>query len=127
MNTKEQILLSIKKKQAKKYQFDRLTQLESRLTTLVNLADEADALVENIENATNDWENKIYEAKEYYNSEIFDEIESVKETMNTLGVSLEGTGFEATSRQAEELNDKLSNALGKDLFVITREIKNQFS
>ena len=127
MNTKEQILLSIKKKQAKKYQFDRLTQLESRLTTLVNLADEADALVENIENATNDWENKIYEAKEYYNFEIFDEIESVKETMNTLGVSLEGTGFEATSRQAEELNDKLSNALGKDLFVITREIKNQFS
>jgi|TARA_R110000824_G_scaffold21352_2_gene79636 hypothetical protein len=127
MNTKEQVLLSIKKKQGKKYQFDRLTQLESRLTTLVNLADEADALVENIENATNDWENKIYEAKEYYNFEIFDEIESVKETMNTLGVSLEGTGFEATSRQAEELNDKLSNALGKDLFVITREIKNQFS
>ena len=33
----------------------------------------------------------------------------------------------SVSRQAEELNDKLSNVLGKDLFVVTREIKNQFS
>jgi hypothetical protein len=47
--------------------------------------------------------------------------------MDELGVSLEGTSFESVSRQSEELNDKLSGALGTDLFVITREIKNRFS
>jgi uncharacterized protein Yka (UPF0111/DUF47 family) len=124
---KEKIFAELSKQKPKKYIFNKLTQLEDRLGRLIDLADEADNLVENIEEATNAWENKIYEAKEYYNGEIFDEIESVRATMDELGVSLEGTSFESVSRQAEELNDKLSNALGKDLFVVTREIKNQFS
>tara|TARA_R110001583_G_scaffold111897_5_gene261191 strand:+ start:214 stop:600 length:387 start_codon:yes stop_codon:yes gene_type:complete len=124
---KEKFFAELSKQKPKKYIFNKLTQLEDRLGRLIDLADEADNLVENIEEATNAWENKIYEAKEYYNGEIFDEIESVRATMDELGVSLEGTSFESVSRQAEELNDKLSNVLGKDLFVVTREIKNQFS
>ena len=123
---KEKFFAELSKQKPKKYIFNKLTQLEDRLGRLIDLADEADNLVENIEEATNAWENKIYEAKEYYNGEIFDEIESVRATMDELGVSLEGTSFESVSRQAEELNDKLSNVLGKDLFVVTREIKNQF-
>ena len=117
----------LSKKRPEKYAFDKLTQIESRLSTLIDLADQADSLVENIESATQDWENQIYKAKEYYNGEIFDEIESVRETFNTLGVSLEGTGFEYVSSQAEEINDKLNSVLGSDLFAITREIKNKFS
>jgi chromosome condensin MukBEF complex kleisin-like MukF subunit len=125
MNNKEKFLFQLSK--SKKYDFDTTTMLESRLSKLIDLADEADNLVENIEEATNAWENKIYEAKEYYNGEIFDEIESVKKTMDELGVSLEGTTFESVARQSEELNEKLSNVLGSDLFVVTREIKNSFS
>mgnify|MGYP003137560513 CR=1 FL=1 len=125
MNTKEKFLLLLSK--TKKYDFDKFTMLESRLSKLIDLADEADKLVENIEEATNVWENKIYEAKGYYNEEIRDEIESVKRTMDELGVSFEGTTFESVARQAEELNEKLSNVLGSDLFVVTREIKNSFS
>ncbi len=125
MNNKEKFLFQLSK--SKKYDFDTTTMLESRLSKLIDLADEADNLVENIEEATNAWENKIYEAKEYYNGEICDEIESVKKTMDELGVSLEGTTFESVARQSEELNEKLSNVLGSDLFVVTREIKNSFS
>ena len=125
MNTKEKFLFQLSK--SKKYDFDTTTMLESRLSKLIDIADEADNLVENIEEATNAWENKIYEAKEYYNGEIRDEIESVKKTMDELGVNLDGTTFESVARQSEELNEKLSNVLGSDLFVVTREIKNSFS
>jgi antitoxin component HigA of HigAB toxin-antitoxin module len=125
--TTQKFFAELSKQRPEKYSFDKLTQLEDRLGTLIDLANEADNLVENIEEATNAWENKVYEAKEYYNGEIFDEIESVRATMDELGVSLEGTSFESVSRQSEELNDKLSGALGTDLFVITREIKNRFS
>ena len=125
--SKKQFFATLEKNNPKKYAFDKLTQMESRLSTLRDLADEADNLVENIEDATIAWENQIYTAKEYYNGEIFDEIESVRATFEELGVSMEGTGFEFAATQAEELNDLLSGALGSDLFVITREIKNKFS
>jgi len=125
MNTKEKFLFQLSK--SKKYDFDTTTMLESRLSKLIDLAEEADDLLENIEEATNAWENKIYEAKEYYNGEIRDEIESVKKTMDELGVNLDGTTFESVARQSEELNEKLSNVLGRDLFAVTREIKNSFS
>ena len=125
--SKQKFFSELNKSNPKKYAFDKLTQLESRLSTLIDLADKADSLVVNIEDATQEWENQIYEAKEYYNGEIFDEIESVRATLDELGVSIEGTSFEFVSEAAEQLNDKLSGALGKDLYVVTREIKNQFS
>ena len=109
------------------YYFNKLTQLESKLSALYSLGDQADSLVENIEEATNNWENKIYEAKEYYNSEIRDQLESIQQTFDELGVSLEGTSYEYIKSQSEELNEKFSSVLGKDLFAITRELKNQFS
>ena len=125
--SKKQFLAEIQKSNPKKYAFEKLTQMESRLSTLIDLADEADGLVENIEDATIAWENQIYKAKEYYNGEIFDEIESVRATFEELGVNIDDTNFGFVSEAAEQLNDKLSSALGKDLFVVTREIKNQFS
>ena len=125
--SKQNFFAELSKKRPAKHIFSKLTQLEDRLGTLIDLSNEADNLVENIEEATNAWENKVYEAKEYYNGEIFDEIESVRAAMDELGVSIEGTSFESVSRQAEELNDKLSGALGTDLFVITRDLKNRFS
>ena len=125
MNKKLEYLNKVSKVQ--KRNFDKITQLEDRLGTLIDLADEADNLVEPIEDAFIAWENQVYTAKEFYNAEIRDQIESIEETFNTLGVSLEGTDVEWIKRQAEELAEKLSKNMDHDLFEKTREIKNQFT
>ena len=124
---KHKFFKEVSKSKGEKYYFNKLTQLEQAFNNFDALLEQADDLVENIEEATNTWENKIFEAKEYYNSEIRDQLESIQQTFDELGVSLEGTSYESIKRQSEELFDKTSTVLGKDLFAVTREIKNQFS